>query len=258
MHIRNLFDLSGKVALVTGGSRGLGLEIASGLGEAGAAVAVTARREQWLASAEEELKRQGIDCLAATCDVSEAERVDALVASVMTRFGRIDVLVNNAGISWGEPVETMPLAKWNAVFQTNVTGCFLASRRVAQEMVRAGRGGTIINIASIAGLVGTPAEILNASGYAASKGALISLTRDLAVKWARHDIRVNAIAPGFFDTRLSAGVISRSRTEIERLTPLGRIGRPGELKGTALFLASSASTYMTGQVLAVDGGATAW
>jgi gluconate 5-dehydrogenase len=258
MHIRDLFDLSGKVALVTGGSRGLGLEIAGGLGEAGAAIAVTARREQWLGPAEEELKGRGIECLAATCDVSEPDRVEALVGSVLARFGRIDVLVNSAGISWGEPVETMPLDKWNLVLQTNVTGCFLTSRTVAREMVRAGRGGAIINIASIAGLVGTAPELLDASGYTASKGALISLTRDLAVKWARHGIRVNAIAPGFFDTRLSAGVIRRSRGEIERLTPLGRIGRPGELNGAALFLASSASAYVTGQVLAVDGGATAW
>jgi len=258
MHVKELFDLSGRVAIVTGGSRGLGLEIATGLAEAGAAVALTARRKQWLTSAEQEMKRRGADCFATTCDVSQPDQVEAMVASVAGRFGRIDVLVNNAGISWGEAVDTMPLEKWNLVLQTNVTGCFLTSRTVAREMIRTGRGGAIINIASIAGLVGVAPEVLDAAGYTASKGALVSLTRDLAVKWARHDIRVNAIAPGFFETRLSTAVIQRSRGEIERLTPMGRIGRPDELKGAAVFLASPASAYITGQILPVDGGATAW
>jgi len=258
MHIKELFDLSGKVALVTGGSRGLGLEVAGGLGEAGAAVAVTARREQWLAPAVLELQGHGIDAFAATCDVSDPQQVSALVAKVFDHFKRIDILVNDAGTSWGESVDTMPLDKWNLVMQTNVTGCFLVSRAVARTMIQAGRGGAIINIASIAGLVGTPAEVLDASGYAASKGAVISLTRDLAVKWARHDIRVNAIAPGFFNTRMTAGVLERSQPEIERMTPMKRIGRPGELKGAAVFLASPAAAFITGQVLPVDGGATAW
>ena len=257
MHVKELFDLSGKVALITGGSRGLGLEMATGLGEAGAAIAVTARREQWLASAEQELTGRGISCLATTCDVSKPDEVDGLVAAVLERFGRIDVLVNNAGVSWGEAVATMPLEKWRSVLETNTTGCFLVSRAVASEMIRAGRGGTIVNIASIAGLLGTAPEVLDALGYTASKGAIISMTRDLAVKWARHGIRVNAIAPGFFETRLTAGVLQQSRSVIERSTPLARIGRPDELKGAALFLASPASAYVTGQILSVDGGATA-
>ncbi len=258
MHVKELFDLSGKVALVTGGSRGLGLEIAGGLGEAGAAVAMTARREGWLTSAEQTLKDRGIECLVATCDVSQPDQVRATVASVLERFGRIDILVNNAGISWAEPAETMALEKWRSVMDTNITGCFLMSQAVGRDMIRAGRGGVIINIASIAGLVGTPPALLDTVGYSASKGAIISLTRDLAVKWAPHGIRVNAIAPGFFDTRLTTGVLERSRSAIERSTPMGRIGRAGELKGVALFLASAASDYITGQVLAVDGGATAW
>ena len=204
MHVHTLFDMSGKVALVTGGSRGLGLEMAIGCGEAGAAVAITARRESWLRTAEEEIRARGITCLALTCDVSRPEEVHATVAAVLERLGRIDALVNNAGVSWGAPAETMPVEKWNDVLATNATGCFLMSQAVGREMIRAG-GGSIINIASVSGLIGTAPEVLDAVGYAASKGAVISLTRDLAVKWARHGVRVNAVAPGFFETRLSAG-----------------------------------------------------
>lgn len=258
MSVKDLFDLSGKVALVTGGSRGLGLDIATGLGQAGAAVAITARRAQWLTPAEATLTAAGIDCFSTACDVSLPDQAEAVVAAVLERFGRIDVLINNAGISWGEPIETLPLDKWRAVMETNVTGCFLLSRTVGASMMRDGRGGSIVNVASIAGLVGTPADVLDAVGYSASKGAVIAFTRDLAVKWAPRGIRVNAIAPGFFDTRLTTGVLERSRGEIERSTPMGRIGRPGELNGAVIFLASAASSYVTGHVLVVDGGATAW
>jgi gluconate 5-dehydrogenase len=258
MHSRELFDLSGTVALVTGGSRGLGLEIARGLGEAGAAVVVTARREQWLKPAEESLRAEGIDCGAYLCDVSQPDQVSRTVAAVIERFGRIDALVNNAGTSWGEPFEATTVEKWRMVFETNVTGCFLVSQAVGREMIRSGRGGAVVNIASIAGLVGTAPDVLNAVGYSASKGAVIGLTRDLAVKWARHGIRVNAVAPGFFDTRMTTGVLEKSRDAIELGTPMGRIGRPEELKGVAVFLASAAASYITGQVVVVDGGATAW
>jgi NAD(P)-dependent dehydrogenase (short-subunit alcohol dehydrogenase family) len=258
MSVKDLFDLSGTVAIVTGGSRGLGLEMAAALGEAGAAVAITARREQWLTTAAATLTAQGIDTLATTCDVTQPGEVDATVAAVVERFGRLDILVNNAGVSWGEPADTMPLEKWRAVVETNLTGCFLMARAAAKVMIRGGRGGAIVNIASIAGLVGTSSEVLDAVGYSASKGAVISMTRDLAVKWAPHGIRVNAIAPGFFETRMTTGLLERGRTAIERSTPMGRIGRPGELQGAALFLASPASSYVTGHVLAVDGGATAW
>ena len=257
MDVKALFDLTGKVALVTGGSRGLGLEIAQGLGEAGAAVAITARREQWLASAKADLKAHQIQCLALTCDVSQPNQVEGTLAATVAQFGRIDILVNNAGISWAEPAITMSLEKWRSVLDTNVTGCFLMSQAAGRAMILGGRGGANVNIASIAGLVGTAPDVLDAIGYSASKGAIISLTRDLAVKWARHGIRVNAIAPGFFDTRLTTHVLERSRSDIEQSTPMGRIGRPGELKGVALFLASAASDYVTGQVLAVDGGTSA-
>jgi NAD(P)-dependent dehydrogenase (short-subunit alcohol dehydrogenase family) len=258
MHIRSLFDLSGKIAVITGGSRGLGLELAIGLGEAGASVAITARREEWLHSADQELRSRAIRCLPLTCDVSNPEHVAESTRRIVSEFGRVDILVNNAGISWGAAAESVTLEKWRAVLDTNATGCFLMSQAIGREMIRAAAGGAIVNIASISGLIGTRPEVLDAIGYSASKGAIISFTRDLAVKWAPHRIRVNAVAPGFFETRLTTGVLDRARAEIERASPMGRIGQPGELKGTVVYLASAASSYVTGQVLAVDGGTTAW
>jgi gluconate 5-dehydrogenase len=255
--VKDLFDLSGTVALVTGGSRGLGLEMATGLGEAGAALVITARREQWLTPAEQELRGKGLAVLAVVCDVANAEQVNAAVTAALERFGRIDVLINNAGISWGESAATMGVDKWRQVFETNATGAFLMSQAVGREMIRSGLGGSIVNIASVAGISGIDADVLDAIGYSASKGAIVALTRDLAVKWAPHGIRVNAIAPGFFDTRLSHALLEKTRAKVEQNTPMGRIGRPGELSGVALFLASAASSYVTGQVLAVDGGMTA-
>jgi gluconate 5-dehydrogenase len=257
MGVKELFDLTGKVALVTGGSRGLGLDMATGLGEAGAAVVITARRVQWLATAEGELTAKGISCATVPCDVSDPGEANAAVKAAIDRFGRLDILVNNAGISWGEPIETMPVEKWRQVFDTNATGCFLMSQAAGREMLRAGRGGSIINIASVAGITGLASDVLDAVGYSASKGAIITLTRDLAVKWGPSGIRVNAIAPGFFDTRLSHSLLEKTREKVEKTTPMGRIGLPGELAGVAVFLASAASSYMTGQVLAVDGGMTA-
>jgi gluconate 5-dehydrogenase len=257
MSVTDLFDLTGKVALVTGGSRGLGLEMASALGEAGASIVITARREQWLGPAEEGLRAKGFTVLAVPCDVSNTDDVSAAVRATVDRFGRLDILINNAGISWGEPVETMPLEKWRQVFDTNTVGCFLMSQAAGNEMLRLGHGGSIINIASVAGMIGLESGVLDAVGYSASKGAIIALTRDLAVKWAARGIRVNAIAPGFFDTRLSHGLLQKTQEKIEKTTPMRRIGEPGELGGVAVFLASAASSYVTGQVLAVDGGMTA-
>jgi NAD(P)-dependent dehydrogenase (short-subunit alcohol dehydrogenase family) len=257
MSVKDLFDLSGKIALVTGGSRGLGLEMATALGEAGARVVITARRGQWLTEAEAELRAKGIDVLAVRCDVSNPDDVNAAMRATIDRFARLDILINNAGISWGEPVETMPLDKWRQVFDTNAVGCFLMSQAAGNEMLRLGHGGAIINITSVAGMIGLDADVLDAVGYSASKGAIITLTRDLAVKWASRGIRVNAIAPGFFDTRLSHAMLEKTQLKIEKTTPMGRIGKPGELGGVAVFLASPAASYVTGQVLAVDGGMTA-
>jgi gluconate 5-dehydrogenase len=257
MSVKDLFDLTGKVALVTGGSRGLGLEMATALGEAGASIVITARREQWLGPAEEELRAKGLRAVAQACDVSKPDEVNAVVRAAIDRFGRLDILINNAGVSWGEPVETMPLEKWRQVFDTNAVGCFLMSQAAGNAMLRLGNGGSIVNIASVAGMIGLDTNVLDAVGYSASKGAIITLTRDLAVKWAGRGIRVNAIAPGFFDTRLSHALLEKTLQKIEQTTPMKRIGKPGELGGVAVFLASAAASYVTGQVLAVDGGMTA-
>ncbi len=256
MRVQQLFDLTGRVALVTGGSRGLGLEMAEGLGEAGAKVVVTARRQQWLSAAEETLSAAGIDVLALPCDITDPAQVEAVCEAATSRFGAIDILVNNAGISWGAPAADMPLDKWREVLETNLTGTFVVTQAVGRAMI-ARRSGKIINTASIAGIVGEPPEVLDAIGYSAAKGGVIAFTRDLAVKWARYGISVNAMAPGFFPTRMTERVLQRAEHHIEAQTPLGRVGKPGELKGVAVFLASAASDYITGQVIAVDGGATA-
>lgn len=256
MRVQQLFDLSGRVALVTGGSRGLGLEMAEALGEAGAKVVVTARRQQWLTEAGTTLSAAGIDALALVCDITDPAQVEAAREATESRFGSIDILVNNAGVSWGAPAADMPLDKWRAVLETNLTGTFVVTQVVGRSMIARG-SGKIINIASIAGIVGEPPEVLDAIGYSAAKGGVIAFTRDLAVKWARHGICVNAIAPGFFPTRMTEGLLQQAERQIAASTPLGRVGKPGELKGVAVFLASAASDYITGQIIAVDGGATA-
>ena len=256
-HVRDLFDLSGRVALITGGSRGLGLEMAHGLGEAGAAVTITGRRPRWLEPAEAELRAAGIQSWAAECDVTDAEAVEALVARMVREQGRIDILINNAGISWGAPAEDMALDRFRSVLDTNVSGAFLMSQAVGRQMIRQG-SGVLLNTASVAGLAGVSPSIMRAAGYHASKGALIALTRQLAVEWAPHGIRVNAIAPGFFPSRMSEGVIAQHEAEMRATIPMGRLGGPDEIKGAALFLVSDAARYVTGQVLVVDGGALAW
>jgi gluconate 5-dehydrogenase len=254
--IEELFSLKGRVAIVTGASRGLGKEAAEGLAEAGAKIVLAARREQWLGPTAEEFSKRGFDCLACVCDIADDLQVRELVSKTLERFGRIDILVNNAGISWGAPYEEMPIDAWHKVLNTNVIGTQLMTRAVLPSMRKQGYG-KIVNVASIMGLVGVPKEILEASSYTASKGAILALTRELAVNYAAEGIRVNAVAPGFFPTRLSAGVIERAGERITEITPLGRLGEDGELKGAILFLAAAASDYITGQTIAVDGGLTA-
>lgn len=247
--IRELFDLSGRVALVTGGSRGLGLEIAQGLQEAGASVMILARRDEWLTPAMEQLQCPGL-----LCDVSKAADVQKAVDETIAKLGRIDILLNNAGVSWGAPAEEMPLDKWQAVIDVNLTGAFLFAQAVARHMIARGGGGSIVNIASINGLQGgLPMLDTNNSGYVASKAGLIGLSRELAAKWGRHGIRVNNIAPGYFHSRMTERIWDRAEQLSGRI-PLGRPGAEGELKGAAVFLASDASSYMTGQTIVIDGG----
>ncbi|MQA28357.1 MAG: SDR family oxidoreductase [Luteitalea sp.] len=252
--IDELFDLTGRVAIVTGGSRGLGLEMAEGLAEAGARLLLCARRSEWLTPTVADLRGRGFTVEGATCDVAQPHQVQEVVDRALAIYGRIDILVNNAGLSWGEAPETMPLDKWQKVLDANLTGAFLFSQAAGREMLKQ-QYGRIINIASVAGLQG----LVNGphyAGYAASKAGLMGLTRELAASWGRQGIRVNAIAPGFFHSRLADAVIPLAEPGIKAFSPIPRVGAAGELKGVAVFLAADASNYITGQVIVVDGGRT--
>jgi len=252
--VKSLFDLTGRVAIVTGGSRGLGTEFAEGLAEAGASLMLCARRDEWLVPGLEALRDRGFTADAMRCDVSNAADVQAVVDATVERFGKVDILVNNAGVSWGERPETMTLAQWQKVIDVNLTGAFICSQAAGREMLKR-QYGRIINIASIAGMQGNVNGPYYAA-YAASKAGLMGLTRELAASWGRQGIRVNAIAPGFFHSRMSDASIALVEPSIKAATPLGRVGSPGELKGVVVFLASDASNYITGHTIVVDGGGT--
>jgi len=257
MNIQQLFDLTGKTAIVTGGGRGLGAQIAEGFAEAGANLVLCSRRVEACEETAERIQKEiGGQCLALPCDVRNPEEVQRVVDQTMERFGRIDILVNNSGASWGTPAIDMPLDAWNKVMDINVTGTFLMSQAVGRVMINQ-NAGKIINVASVAGLVGTDPRFMDAIGYSASKGAVISFTKDLAVKWGIHNINVNAIAPGFFPTKMTRELLEYNGEHILNHTPLKRYGTEYDLKGSAVFLASDASNYVTGAVVVVDGGMSA-
>jgi NAD(P)-dependent dehydrogenase (short-subunit alcohol dehydrogenase family) len=255
MNTRKLFDLAGRVAIITGGSVGLGRQMAEGLAEMGASLVLCARKKERCEQAAKELQSLGVQTLALGCDVKDPASIRSVVDAAISKFGRIDVLINNAGTSWGAPVEEMSLEHWNKVIETNLTGTFLFAQAVGKYMVNQGKG-KIINIASVAGIRGAPPDF-QAIGYHASKGGVITFTKDLACKWGIHNIQVNAIAPGWFPTNMSAVVIEKNKEIFLRKIPLGRFGNQDDLKGAAVFLASDASNYVTGHVLVVDGGQTA-
>jgi NAD(P)-dependent dehydrogenase (short-subunit alcohol dehydrogenase family) len=255
MNAKQLFDLSGRVALITGGSIGLGRQMAEGLAEMGANLVLCARKKERCEQAAAQLKQLGVKTLALSCDVKNPDQVHEVVQQTVSHFGRIDILINNAGTSWGAPVEEMRLDHWNKVIETNLTGTFLFSQAVGKIMLPQ-RRGKIINIASVAGIQGAPPQF-QAIGYHASKGGVIAFTKDLACKWGVHNIQVNAIAPGWFPTHMSEVVIEQNREAFLKNIPLGRFGSDHDLKGAAAFLASDASDFVTGHVLVVDGGQTA-
>lgn len=256
MHVKDLFDISGKTAIVTGGGRGLGRQIAEGFAEAGANVVVCSRKVEACEETSQYLQKLGVQSAAFPCDVTNPDDVQRVVDETMQRFGRIDILVNNSGASWGAPVHEMPLEAWQKVLNVNVTGTFLMSKAAGKVMLEQ-KSGKIINIASVAGLKGSNPNLMDAIGYNTSKGAVITFTKDLAVKWGPHGIHVNAIAPGFFPTKMSKVLIERGKDAIMNGTPLRRFGSDNDLKGAALFLASAASDFVTGVTLVVDGGSHA-
>ena len=256
MSVKKLFDLSGKVALITGGSRGLGLQMAEALGEMGAKVAITARKAAELEEAKAHLTKLGVETLTVVNDLQQTESVEPMVKQVLKTFGQIDILVNNAGAAWGAPAEEHPLDAWHKVINLNLTAPFLLSQTVGKLSMIPRKYGKIINIASIAGLVGTEPGFMPTIAYNSSKGGVVNFTRSLGAEWAHHNITVNAICPGVFPSKMSKGMIDRAEQYIMQQTPMKRLGGDEDLKGLAVLLASDASAYMTGQVIAVDGGYT--
>jgi len=254
--LASLFDLTGRVAIVTGGSRGLGLQIASALGEFGASLALVARKKADLDAAVEQLNAAGRTAVGFVADLGTAEAASGLAERVIERFGRIDILVNNAGTVWGAPAEDYPLDGWNKVMDLSVTGLFLLTQAVARSAFLKQGKGAVINVASIEGLLGHHPDRPGTIAYNTAKGAVINMTRALAAEWGPRNIRVNALAPGYFPSKMTAGTLEKYGDDILRQTPLGKLGGDTDLMGAALLLASDAGGHITGQTLVIDGGAT--
>ena len=254
MGVRDLFALDGKVALVTGGSRGLGLQMAQGLGEMGAKIAISARKPAELAEAKQHLAGVGIDAFTVVNDLAQPGQAAVLIEQVAGHYGGISILLNNAGTSWGATAEQHPLEAWNKVMDLNATSVFALSQAAANRCFIPQRSGNIIVVASTAAL--RAGMQMKAAAYYASKAAALHLTRALAAEWGPYDIRVNAICPGFFPSKMSGVLLETIEASVIERTPLGRLGGDTDLMGAAVFFASDASRHVTGQYLAVDGGAS--
>ena len=255
---KQLFDLSGKTALITGGSRGLGLQMAEALGEQGARIVLSSRKQSELDEAVAHLKQLGIEATAFAADLADPAQIQALADAAMQTLGHIDILINNAGATWGAPAEDHPVEAWDKVMNLNVRSIFLMSQAVAKASMIPRGYGRIINIASIAGLAGNPPGTMKTIAYNTSKGAVINFTRTLAGEWGAYGITVNAIAPGFFPSKMTKGVLATIGEEkLAEGAPLGRIGDAEDMKGATVLFASDAGKHITGQTLAIDGGVTA-
>ncbi len=258
MSVRDLLDLTHKVALVTGGTRGIGLQMAEALGEMGARVAIVARKQEELDEACAHLNAMRVECLSVAGDLADFTALPAIVDALLSRWGQVDILVNNAGCNWVAAAEDYPRDGWRKVMNLNVDAAFFLSREVGKRSMIPRRSGKIINIASIAGLFGNPPEwAMQTLAYNTSKGALVNMTRALAAEWGKYNINVNAICPGFFPSRMTQVTLERIAGMVLAMTPLARLGGDEDLKGSVVFLASEASRHMTGQAIAVDGGCTA-
>jgi gluconate 5-dehydrogenase len=252
-----LFELNGRVALVTGGSRGLGLQMAEALGEMGAKIAITARKQVELDEAQQHLQGLGVETMTIACDLQDLGAAQTLPAQILAKWKRIDILVNNAGAAWGQPAEEHTIDGWNKVINLNLSAVFALSQAVAKQAMIPAKYGRIINIASIAGVRGTDPRFMATVAYNTSKGGLVNFTRQIASEWGQYGITCNAICPGVFPTKMARGMIDKSNDFILDRTPLRRLGSDEDLKGLTVLLASDASSYITGQAIGVDGGMTA-
>lgn len=253
-----LFDIEGKTALITGGSRGLGLQIAEGIVEAGGKVVLTARKIDELEKAKAHLEAMGGKVAVISCDLLDLDAIPDVATQAIAAFGGLDILVNNAGTSWAAPAQDHPTAGWNKVMTLNVSAPFVLSREIGKQAFIPAQSGKVLNIASVGGLGGNRADMdMFTVAYNTSKAALINFTRALATEWGRYNINVNALAPGFFPSKMSEELLDRIAGKVLPATPLGRFGGEEDLKGPAIFLVSEAARHITGQCLAVDGGTTA-
>ena len=256
MNVKQLFDLKGRVALVTGGSRGLGLQMAEALGEMGARLALTARKQDELDEAVARLKQQGIEAAAWVCDIGKREQIPPVVEQILAKLGKVDILVNNAGATWGAPAEDHPLEGWDKLVNLNLTGAFLMAQLVGKKSMIPAKWGRIINIASVAGLQASDPRVVRTVAYNATKHGVVGLTRQLAAEWGEHGITVNAICPGFFPSKMTKTTLDTVGEMVREVTPTRRLGNDEDLKGLVALLASEASRHINGQAIAVDGGAT--
>ena len=255
MSVKKLFDLAGRTAIITGGSRGLGLQIAEALGEMGAKLALTARKKDELDHAVGHLAKKGVEAHAFICDIGKRDSIPGVFDRMLEKLGRLDILVNNAGAVWVAPAEDHPLEAWDKLISLNLVGTFVMSQQAAKKAMIAAKWGRIVNVASTAGLSASEPAVVRTSSYYATKHGVVGMTRQLAAEWGEHGITVNAICPGFFPSRMTQVMLDATGELVLKGTPTRRLGGPEDLKGLAVLLASEASRHITGQAIAVDGGA---